>query len=181
LKYTLSDCFETYPLPVGLESNEALARAGQAYFEFRKDVMRRNDAGLTTVYNWFDDPNCDMPDVDRLRYLHAEVDSSVLDAYGWSDIRPSCEFVSEFDDEEDDEENGRSRKKKYRYRWPDDIRDDVLSRLLDLNRKRALEEGQLASDVLAQVNVKNERRKKQVLKNGDHSDAPLFAAHEGDA
>ena len=34
-------------------------------------------------------------------------------------------------------------KKKYRYRWPDEIRDDVLARLLELNRQRALEEGQV--------------------------------------
>ena len=32
------------------------------------------------------------------------------------------------------------RRKPYRYRWPDDIRDEVLARLLELNAERAAEE-----------------------------------------
>ena len=35
---------------------------------------------------------------------------------------------------------GRRRKKPWRYRWPDDFRDEVLARLLELNRQRAEEE-----------------------------------------
>jgi hypothetical protein len=35
---------------------------------------------------------------------------------------------------------GRGRKKPWRYRWPDDFRDEVLARLLELNRQRAEEE-----------------------------------------
>ena len=46
---------------------------------------------------------------------------------------------SKTEDEED--EDGTHQKKKYRYRWPDEIRDEVLARLLELNRQRALEEG----------------------------------------
>ncbi len=34
----------------------------------------------------------------------------------------------------------RKKKKPWRYRWPDDFRDEVLARPLDLNRKRAKEE-----------------------------------------
>ena len=49
----------------------------------------------------------------------------------------------EFDDEDEGDQNGRPKKKKYRYRWPDEIHDDVLARLLALNRQCALEEGQL--------------------------------------
>jgi hypothetical protein len=70
------------------------------------------------------------------------MDRAVLDAYGWHDIRPVCEFFPEFGDEEDEDENGRPKREKYRYRWPDEIRDEVLARLLELNRQRALEEGQ---------------------------------------
>ena len=33
-----------------------------------------------------------------------------------------------------------NRKKPYRYRWPNDIRDEVLARLLELNAQRAAEE-----------------------------------------
>jgi hypothetical protein len=38
-----------------------------------------------------------------------------------------------------------SRKRvRYRYRWPDEVRDEVLARLLELNRQRAEEERRLA-------------------------------------
>ena len=66
----------------------------------------------------------------------------MLDAYGWHDIQPVCEFIPESDDEEDEDDDGRPKKKKYRYKWPEAIHDEVLARLLELNRQRALEEGQ---------------------------------------
>jgi hypothetical protein len=66
------------------------------------------------------------------------MDRAVLDAYGWSDIRPTCEFELEW--QEDESGNGRRRKKPWRYRWPEPVRDEVLSRLLALNAERAEEE-----------------------------------------
>ena len=110
--------------------------------------MSQHGEGLTTIYNWFHDPQSDCPEIPRLRELHNEMDSNVLRAYGWTDIEPHCEFISEFDDEEDENENGHSGRKKYRYRWPDEVRDEVLARLLELNRQRAAEEGQLPTEAL---------------------------------
>jgi hypothetical protein len=79
------------------------------------------------------------PDILRLRELHAAMDRAVLDAYGWTDIQPSCEFLLAY--EEDEDEDAPSKKKKpWRYRWPDDIHDEVLARLLALNATRAEEE-----------------------------------------
>jgi hypothetical protein len=75
-----------------------------------------------------------------MRELHAAMDRAVLNAYGWTDIRPSCEFLLDYEDEENEESKPRRRKKPWRHRWPDEIRDEVLARLLELNRKRALEE-----------------------------------------
>jgi hypothetical protein len=51
-------------------------------------------------------------------------------------VRPDCDFFSEFDDEEEDEEESTRKKKRFRYRWPDEIRDDALARLLALNQQR---------------------------------------------
>ena len=140
LQYAPSDCFETFPFPSGYESNPALEEAGKAYYDFRADLMVRNNEGLTKTYNRFHDPNEDSPDIVRLRELHAAMDRAVLDAYGWQDIQPVCEFIPEFDDEEDEDDNGRPKKKKYRYKWPEAIHDEVLARLLELNRQRAEEE-----------------------------------------
>ena len=69
------------------------------------------------------------------------MDRAVLDAYGWTDIQPTCEFLLDYEEEEERRKRGpRRRKKPWRYRWPDEIRDEVLARLLELNRVRAEEE-----------------------------------------
>jgi hypothetical protein len=144
LRYTCSDCFETFPFPVGYESNVALEQTGNAYYNFRADLMVRNNEGLTKTYNRFHDPNEDSPDIVRLRELHAAMDRAVLDVYGWHNIQPTCEFVPEFDDEEDEDDNGRPKKKKYRCKWPESLHDQVLAGLLELNRQRAEEQRRAA-------------------------------------
>ena len=142
LRYTPSDCFDTFPFPLGSESSAVLEEVGRVYYDFRAQMMIRHQQGLTTVYNWFHDPNSECPEIPELRRLHDAMDRAVLDAYGWTDIQPRCEFIPEFEDAEDEDDEGRPVRKKYRYRWPDETRDEVLARLLELNRQRAIEEGQ---------------------------------------
>ena len=109
-------------------------------------MMIKNNEGLTATYNRFHDPDEDSPDILRLRELHDAMDRAVLDAYGWMNMQPKCEYLLDYEEEEDEEENGpRRRKKPWRYRWPDEIRDEVLARLLDLNRQRAIQEEHLLS------------------------------------
>ena len=134
LRYTPSDCFETFPFPEQWETHPALEAAGKAYYDFRAALMVRNDEGLTRTYNRFHDPDETGSDITELHALHAAMDRAVLDAYGWRDIPTDCEFRLDY--EIDEEEWGR-RKKPYRYRWPDVIRDEVLARLLALNAERA--------------------------------------------
>ena len=110
---------------------------GGAYYDFRATLMATNDEGLTKTYNRFHDPDETDPEVAKLRELHSAMDRAVLDAYGWTDIPTGCEFLLDY---EIDEEDWGTRKKPYRYRWPDEIRDEVLARLLELNAERAAEE-----------------------------------------
>jgi len=147
LRYTPSDCFETFPFPANFETVNSLEVAGRAYHDFRAALMIRNNEGLTKTYNRFHDPDERSPDILKLRELHAAMDWAVLDAYGWTDLKPACEFLLDYEDEEDQElatSNQelptRRRRKPWRYRWPDDFRDEVLARLLELNRQRAEEE-----------------------------------------
>lgn len=137
LRYTPSDCFETFPFPETWETSLNLEAAGESYQDFHSDLMVRHGEGLTKTYNRFHDPNEDVPDIGALRSLHAAMDRAVLDAYGWRDIPIDCEFLL---DHEIDEEEWGARKKPYRYRWPDEVRDEVLARLLELNAQRAAEE-----------------------------------------
>ena len=64
-----------------------------------------------------------------------------MDAYGWTDLKPRCDFLLDYEEEDDEAEGGgRRRKKPWRYRWPDEFRDEVLARLLELNKRRAEQE-----------------------------------------
>lgn len=137
LRYTPSDCFETFPFPHDWQANPSLEAAGQIYYDFRAALMIRNDEGLTKTYNRFHDPDERSPGILKLRELHAAMDRAVLDCYGWTDVPTDCDF---FLDYEIDEEAWGTKKKPYRYRWPDEVHDDVLARLLDLNQKRYAEE-----------------------------------------
>ena len=95
--------------------------------------MVANDEGMTKTYNRFHDPYENDLEIAKLRELHAAMDRAVLDAYGWDDIPTDCEFLLDY---EIDEEEWGKRKKPYRYRWPDEVRDEVLARLLELNAQR---------------------------------------------
>ena len=136
-RYTPSDCFETFPFPKDWQTRQDLEPVGRDYYEFRAALMIRNNEGMTKTYNRFHDPYENAPDIAELRTLHSAMDRAVLDAYGWTDIPTDCEFLLDF---EIDEETWGRKKKPYRYRWPDDVRDEVLARLLELNAKRAAEE-----------------------------------------
>lgn len=143
LRYTPSDCFETFPLPVAWETNSLLEEAGREYYEVRAALMQQHNEGLTATYNRFHDPDECNSEILRLRGLHDVMDRAVLAAYGWSDLaaKAHCEFHLDYEDEGDEEDSGRrKRKKPWRYRWPDEIRDQVLTRLLELNVERAKEE-----------------------------------------
>ena len=144
LRYTPSDCFETFPFPENWESRPALEEAGEAYYDYRAPLMVESNEGLTKIYNRFHDPDERDPRIARLRELHAETDRAVPDAYGWADIITDCEFLLDY---EIDEETWGKKKKPWRYRWPDEVRDEVLARLLALNTQRAAEERMAGSGV----------------------------------
>ena len=137
LQYTPSNCFETFPFPDGWETHQPLEDAGKTYYDHRTTLMVRNDEGMTKTYNRFHDPYEDDADISQLRELHTAMDRAVLDAYGWTDIPTDCDFLLDY---EIDEATWGRKKKPYRYRWPDPVRDEVLARLLALNAERAAEE-----------------------------------------
>jgi hypothetical protein len=186
LRYTPSDCFETFPFPNGFETNSLLEAVGQEYYEFRAALMIRNNEGLTKTYNRFHDPNETSPDILKLRELHAAMDRAVLDAYGWTDLKPTCEFLLDYEEEDADENGGapspqpspggRGRRKPWRYRWPDEFRDEVLARLLELNKQRAEEEAiaGLAAEATAKATGKKAVRRKAGNPQDGGDDRALF-------
>jgi hypothetical protein len=153
LRYTPSDCFETFPFPEDWTGRADLEEPGRAYYDFRAKLMVDNDEGLTRTYNRFHDPEESDPRIAELRELHAAMDRAVLQAYGWDDIDTTCEVLL---DHEDDEEESTRRRKPWRYRWPDEVRDDVLARLLKLNAERAAAEEQ--SGAAADTSARKRKR-----------------------
>jgi hypothetical protein len=171
--YRPSDSFDTFPFPKNWETNPTLKAAGKTYHEFRADLMVKNDEGLTKTYNRFHDPEERDPHIFKLRELHATMDRAVLDAYGWTDVPTDCDF---FLDYEIDEETWGRKKKPYRYRWPEQVHDKVLARLLNLNQKRYAEE--VAAGLHAEKGKKKvvpkKRSEPKVAPTSSNAALPLF-------
>jgi hypothetical protein len=134
LRYNPSDCFRTFPFSEDYESNGMLEAVGEAYHAFRAQLMIDRDEGLTEIYNRFHARGENASDIARLRILHAEIDATVLRAYGWDDLVDSAapEFI------EQDADDGKT--PKTRFDWPSEFKDEVLARLLALNSERAAAE-----------------------------------------
>uniref|UniRef100_UPI0022EA2E1C Eco57I restriction-modification methylase domain-containing protein n=1 Tax=Falsiroseomonas oryzae TaxID=2766473 RepID=UPI0022EA2E1C len=132
LRYGPSDCFETFPVP--MLDGAALHEAAVAYHDHRATIMVTRNEGLTKTYNRFHNSSDRAGDIQRLRDLHHCLDLVVLRAYGWDDLaaRAAPEFLTE--------ETEPTHRYQGRLFWPAPFRDEVLARLLDLNRARAAEE-----------------------------------------
>lgn len=146
-RYTPSECFDTFPFPAWLLASERsdvegsgtsiaqqIEMVGKGCYEHRAGLMVKNNEGLTKTYNRFHNPDERSADIVKLRELHAQMDRAVLDAYGWTDIQPAYDFREQLDE-------------STRLTWDDDTRDEVLARLLELNRVLAEKEAGEASKV----------------------------------
>ncbi|MEB3203013.1 MAG: type IIL restriction-modification enzyme MmeI, partial [Synechococcus sp.] len=113
IRYSPSDCFETFPFPAALlDSNandpaqestrQSLEAIGERYHQFRAELMVSNSEGLTRTYNRFHDPSETSSGLLELRRLHAEMDQAVLAAYRWSDVPTAYGFGLDYLDTEDD-------------------------------------------------------------------------------
>ena len=136
IRYSTSTSFDTFPFPSTLDV-VALEQAGERYSTHRQAYLDARGIGTTECYGLFHNPDERDPEIVKLRELHAVMDRAVLDAYGWADIPTDCKFLLDY---EIDEEEWGNKKKPYRYRWPDEVRDEVLARLIELNAERAKEE-----------------------------------------
>jgi hypothetical protein len=194
--YHPSDCFENFPFPEVVLENancgtlpsenkqlEVLDSSGRDYYDFRAALMIRNNEGLTKTYNRFHDPSETSPDILKLRELHAAMDRAVLDAYGWHDLAETatCEFLLDYEDEEEDESLAtdnrqpatRQRRKPWRYRWPDDFRDEVLARLLALNQERARQEA-ISGKAAERAGKPAAKKRAPRKQKADDGETPLF-------
>jgi hypothetical protein len=122
-RYTPSDVFETLPRPLAPDQLDAI---GRTLDHERREIMLRRNLGSTGIYNLVNDSklaNSSDPDVARIRGIHAELDSAVLAAYGWSDIEPDHGF--------------HSYRRMERWTVSPAARTEILDRLVEENHRRA--------------------------------------------
>ena len=137
LRYTPSDCFDTFPTPPSWHSRTDLEVVGRAYYDHRASWMTTHGEGLTRTYNRFHNPDEGDTAIRRLRELHGQLDRAVLATYGWEDIPTVCDFKL---GQQEGDTHGGAAKKPWQLRWPDDVGHEVLGRLLALNAERAAKE-----------------------------------------
>ena len=153
---------------------EALYRKRAATPDLRTAESVPADRSPLTLYAT---PAAALAGVQRLRTLHAAMDAAVLTAYGWTDLLPkcTCEFLLDYEDDESEsgaeESGGRKKKKPWRYRWTDEVRDEVLARLLKLNAERAEEEAKAVS-VTETSSIKSSKTLRK--KRDKHEGTPSF-------
>jgi hypothetical protein len=109
--------------------------------------MFQRSVGLTAIYNCFHNPRDQSTEVQMMRRLQSQIDRSILDSYGWTDIDESATFVPEWSDE--------SGEGPMHFTWPVETRDEVLARLLILNEERAREESRLGLARIVDIDVDN--------------------------
>jgi hypothetical protein len=124
LRYSPSDCFETFPFPSAPPQD--LGEIGNRYTRFRRQVMDTRQEGLTTTYNRFHDPSDESSDMKQLRTLLMEMDQAVANAYGWTDLDLAHGFYET--------------KQGERFTVSEPARRAILDRLLELNHQRHAEE-----------------------------------------
>ena len=128
-RYTPSDCFDTFPFPQDSppDAQTLAGRVAGEYHEHRRQIMLARQIGLTATYNLFHDPQCQEPQIQRLRELHGEMDRAILACYSWNDLNPEHGFWK----------NDRG---QTRYTVSPAARREILRRLLELNQEIAEKE-----------------------------------------
>lgn len=123
LRYSPSDCFETFPFPA---YTEGLVCIGEIYEKNRNAIMQNFEIGLTEFGNLFHSPTESGPDIYELRRQHVKMDQAVVAAYGWQDLDLGHGF--------------HETKQGIRFTISEAARREVLDRLLELNHQRYAEE-----------------------------------------
>ena len=121
VRYTPSDVFDTFPQPL---RRGTIASVGETLDVCRSSLMVDRDLGLTDVYNLVHDPAVRSDErTQQLRDLHVRLDNAVRDAYGWSDLDLGHGFHD-------------VRGQGVRFTFSPEATDEVLDRLLELNKER---------------------------------------------
>ncbi|MFH1737702.1 MAG: type IIL restriction-modification enzyme MmeI [bacterium] len=127
LRYSHSDCFETFPFPEKSKCNTVLEKVGEQFHSTRDAFLKANRVGLTGFYQRFHNPTDKDPELNNLRDLQITLDKEVLKAYEFEDIDPGHNFHPVAYLPEDD---------RIRFTINEQARLEVLHRLARINDDR---------------------------------------------
>ncbi len=149
--YVKTRCFDAFPfpeLPAGLEQRRTLDYLGNRLDNFRKERLAEHDfLTMTSLYNVLDrvralENGCGDPDlsdkerdiheaglVSILKEIHDDIDRAVFDAYGWADLAPALVGRP-----------GATTPSPHKTPEQEEAEEELLARLVKLNRERAEEE-----------------------------------------
>ena len=148
VSYGPSLLFETFAQPAVSAEVEL---AGLSLNEHRAELMVKVNEGLTSTYKRFHNPDDNTPGVVKLRELHKALDVAVRDAYGWGDLDLKHGFHE-------------VRGQGIRYTFEPAVAEEVLERLLELNKQRY--EAEVAAGL--HDKAKKPGTKKQPAKSAQH-------------
>ena len=158
LRYSATDAFETFPFP---GYSQSLDTMGERYYARRQQIMGARKEGLTKIYNRFHNVDEHTEDIQNLREMHAEMNTTVAAAYGWNDLALAHGFHDS--------------KEGVRFTISEAARREVLARLLKLNYERYAEE--VALGLHDKKKPKPSKGTKKTVKKADE-DPLLFSEDE---
>ena len=126
LCYTGTSCYENFPFP---DLTPRLEDAGGLFDKARSATMISLKLGLTPLGNRLNSPDNFSPEVISLREQLVAMDKAVLEAYGWTDIIPVYEFSGDYENEDGSAGS-------VRLNFTEEVRDEILRRLLALHAER---------------------------------------------
>ena len=150
-RYSKSRTFDPMPFPIGEGSDncgELLAELGDRLDHFRKERLDEHDLlTMTALYNVLErvrelESGCDVPPlsakerhiheaglVSVLKDIHDDIDRAVFEAYGWADLIPALVGKP-----------GATMPSPHKTPEQEEAEEVLLTRLVALNRERAVEE-----------------------------------------
>ena len=115
LRYTPSNCFETFPMPNSFISYERGLKIEEHFLlnkfnllskqfdKYRSEIMQSFNEGLTKIYGRFHSPFEEDEKILNLRKIHKKIDQMVCELYNW-DLEISYGYCLDYLDIDEDDE-----------------------------------------------------------------------------
>jgi len=124
LSYSTSKSLDTFPFPNQID---ALDSIGRKYYQTREKILSETSIGPTQFYNDIHNPDKTESYIADFREIIASLTETVLCAYGWTDIITNHDFRTVASLPQHD---------CIRFTISESARDEILTRLIELNHKR---------------------------------------------